>query len=397
MNPMPPRSKKPPRRRLDLAAWWSGKAPFFRFVLKFCGLLALGYLVLWLPATAHLIEAISVAQAHMAGALLNLVGERTSVTGPLITSGAAAITVSPVCSAAECILFYTCALLAFPESAARKAAGIAMGILLLLLVNLCRIASLGYVKIHFPARFDMVHENLWGIGMLFAVIALFLGWLTWSQWKKRLSTPATGQKKLVLFFCRFAAFFLLFALPWPGVDRASSGVLRRIASVVFSAEDGNRQLAFKTTTDDPRRQHYLRVEISNRLLMHRDGSGPVRYLDLDARSFFWQPMALMLALILATPVPWQRRGIAALAGTAVLTCLGLLFLKFCIWSESSEINLVTFPPAWKTAMFRIEDLWKFQTILTIPVLVWILVTFRRSDFSTPSLPLTNGSDGADRN
>lgn len=395
---MPVRPKKlPPPRRRDLAAWWAGKAPFFRFVLKFCGLLALGYLVLWLPPTAHLIDAISVAQAHMAGALLNLLGERTSVIGPLIASGAAAITVSPVCSAAECILFYTCALLAFPESAARKAAGIAAGILLLLLVNLCRIASLEYVRIHFPARFDMVHENLWGIGMLFAVIALFLGWLTWSQWKARLSTPATGQKKLVLFFCRFAAFFLLFALPWPGVDHASSAALCGIARLVFPAEDGNRQLIFETTTNDPRRQHYLRVEITNRLLMHRDGSGPVRYLDLDARSFFWQPMALMLALILATPVPWRRRGIAALAGTAVLACLGLVFLKFCIWSESSEVNLVSLSPAWKTAMLRIEDLWKFQTILTIPVLVWILVTFRRSDFSIPSLLPANGSPEAHRN
>jgi len=151
--------------------------------------------------------------------------------------------------------------------------------------------------------------------------------------------------------------------------------------MVFPADNGQRELSFETPGEGSARPNDTRIVIVNEALMHPDGSGPVRNLDLNLG---WQSTALLLALILATPVPWSRRRWALLWGVLGLHGFLLLFLGFCIWVDSAEISLVTLSPFGKAITGGCREALAGQLNLAVPVLIWILVTFRREDrLATP--------------
>jgi len=120
----------------------------------------------------------------------------------------------------------------------------------------------------------------------------------------------------------------------------------------------------------------MRIVIVNRALLNPDGSGPVRNLDLG---FGFLPTALLLALILATPISLRRRGWALFLGFLCMHFLILLSLNFIIWNESMEISLVNLSPFWKHISNGFRDALVTQFSAAIPVLVWIFVTLRRED------------------
>jgi len=120
--------------------------------------------------------------------------------------------------------------------------------------------------------------------------------------------------------------------------------------------------------------------IVNPAMMKADGSGPVRHLDMDTRAFGWKPLFLLFALVLATPLPLGRRMSALLWGSLCQQGFVMLALGFCIWQESSEIGLVSLSAADKEAAMGVRSLLTGQLAVAVPVLIWVLVTFRRGDF-----------------
>jgi hypothetical protein len=188
------------------------------------------------------------------------------------------------------------------------------------------------------------------------------------------------RNPLTRFLCRFVIIYTILALPWPGLSKAYGNYFRAICRIVFSADDGQRELSFETPGDNSPRPNDTRVVIVNKSLMHPDGSGPVRNLDANIG---WQSIALLVALILATPISWPRRGWALLWGLLAIHAFQLLFLNICILNESAELSLVS--PFWKEVTSRGRQALTGQVNLAIPVLIWLLVTFRRED--RQALPL----------
>jgi hypothetical protein len=197
------------------------------------------------------------------------------------------------------------------------------------------------------------------------------------------------RKALWLFLCRLVVIYVILAFPWPGLSKAYSVYFRAICRMVFSADDGRRELSFEAPAEDSKRPNDTRIVIVNKELMHPDGSGPVRNVDI---SFGWLSTALLLALILATPIPWPRRGWALFWGLLGIHCFLLLFLAFCIWRESAEISLITLTPFWKTVVDAGREALAGQANLAAPVLIWILVTFRRENW--PGKPFIGGTSSA---
>ena len=180
-----------------------------------------------------------------------------------------------------------------------------------------------------------------------------------------------------LFVCRFVLVYALLAIPWPGLNTAYGHYFRALGRMVFGDND-RRELSFEAPGENERHLHDTRIVIVNRALMHADGSGPVRNLDMNA-SGFSRATALLLALIFATPIPWRRRVWAMVWGLLWIHAFILLFLGFCIWNESAEIGLVTLSPFWKSFANGLKEAVIAQLSLAISVLIWILVTFRRGD------------------
>jgi hypothetical protein len=144
-----------------------------------------------------------------------------------------------------------------------------------------------------------------------------------------------------------------------------------------------RMVVFQPSPDkDSVRDTQLTLE--NAKLADSTGKGPVRRTELDSRSIGWVPTALTMALVLATPVSWPRR-LTALAGGLVLIHLFIFFSLQCwIWDKSAEMSLLTLSNLGQRVMDEMNYALMNQlgASFSIPVMIWILVTFRRQDALT---------------
>ena len=188
--------------------------------------------------------------------------------------------------------------------------------------------------------------------------------------------PRSSLKKILI---RFALIYVLLLLPWPGFREAYGAYFRAFGGMVFAGQTERFEVTFETPERNSPRPQDTRVVIVNNALMNYDGSGPVRNLDFDAHAVGWRPIALLAALVIATPLPWGRRIRALAFGALAMHLYFLLFLLVAIWNESTEISLVSLTPFWKSAALGLKAMMVSQLSLFLPVLVWGLVTFRAKD------------------
>ena len=183
------------------------------------------------------------------------------------------------------------------------------------------------------------------------------------------------------FLSRFALTYGLLIVPWPGFNAAYGSYFRGLGQAVFAREGERRILYFEAVPKKLHRVLDTRIALANRDQFDRSGRGPGRYLELDTRGVGWVPTALVLALILATPVPWRRRGRALLWGLLVVHGYLLLCVAVYIWSNSTDLLLLTLNPFWKEVVRGLEEtlLTQMGASFVEPVLIWIFVTLRRQD------------------
>ena len=187
------------------------------------------------------------------------------------------------------------------------------------------------------------------------------------------------QTKLVLWFGFWVVtVYGLFIVPWRGITDDYVDTAQQCIAAIFGADDARHTITVERRTDDPDHPYGSRIVIVNQALMNPDGSGPIRNVDFDTRVMC--PATLLIALVLATPVSWRRRGWALLFGIPISCALGLLFLGFAIWDESSEISLVTFSPITKEIVHLARNVLTTQLSISAPILLWVLLTFRQEDF-----------------
>lgn len=190
-----------------------------------------------------------------------------------------------------------------------------------------------------------------------------------------------SAKGILRFLVTFAVIFTVLMLPWLGLAEGYMAVFRTVGAWCFTRDEGQREVTFLESPDKSVRPTFARIEIANRSRLKLDGSGPVRNLDFDVRGLGWKPTALLIALVLATPLPWKRRLTALCWGLLWVQLVVMIFLAFAIWNESSEIGLVTMSPFWK----NLASQWQHNFIalfsLASPFMVWALVTFRTADMA----------------
>ncbi len=181
------------------------------------------------------------------------------------------------------------------------------------------------------------------------------------------------------FLSRTILLYALLVAPWPGWERMGGAYFQGLADWIFGGVGPHREISFEALPERPGR---TRAVIVNPALMDSNGAGPVRNVDLDLDRLAIRPVALLIALIVATPVPWRRRGWGADPGPGHPghLCL-LIFVGYCLWVESAEVHLVEFSPAGKAVATGIEQAILGQVVIALPVLLWILVTLRREDCS----------------
>ena len=190
------------------------------------------------------------------------------------------------------------------------------------------------------------------------------------------------NKKLIGAFVRFIVIFGVLVIPWTGWNAIYSSYFRALGTVAFSRQDAQRVVLF----DQDQMMHGFssldtRMTLGNRALADSSGKGKARKITLDTRSIGWMPTALTIALILATPVPWRQRAWALLWGLLLVHAFILFSLQVWIWDKSANLSLMSPPPFLQTILDEMEYtlLTQLGCSFSVPILIWILVTFRREN------------------
>jgi hypothetical protein len=197
-------------------------------------------------------------------------------------------------------------------------------------------------------------------------------------------------KSITRFLCWFVPFYALLLIPWPGSRDLYGAYLRSVAKLVLTATDGRRILRFDDVPPASR-NHTLdtRITVANREQLDANGFGRAIMLDFDSHGIGWVPTALLIALVVATPVPWRRRSWALAWGLLAIHALILFSIQIYIWNQSdtaSGLSLIELSPFWKIIVSGLEETLVTQlgASFAIPVFIWIFATFRAEDLEALS-------------
>ena len=126
---------------------------------------------------------------------------------------------------------------------------------------------------------------------------------------KRSHDPFVG------FILRFAFIFGILIAPWPGWNDFYGDYFRAAGQAALNFGETKRVVVLTRSEGEPVHSNIdTQVRMGNRDLLDANGKGLFETTGLDSRSIGWLPTVLTMALILATPIPWRRRGLALLGG-----------------------------------------------------------------------------------
>ena len=124
---------------------------------------------------------------------------------------------------------------------------------------------------------------------------------------------------------------------------------------------------------------------SEMFLIHREKRTRANQ-TLSSRYIGYAPTTFLLALILATPLTWRRRLIALLWGlvlTHAWIAFSMLLLIVHGYSRGDEVSIFEVSPFTRTALAFMREALVIAPVVkyTVPVVIWMLVSFRRSDWA----------------
>lgn len=187
-------------------------------------------------------------------------------------------------------------------------------------------------------------------------------------------------RTLAGFFVRFLVVFVLLMVPWPGLGAAYATFFRVSGNFLFSTFGSDGRVRFLPVAN-PEKERDTEVVLVNR------GTGAEMRLAGGSRLQGYKPTAFVLALILATPIPWSRRWRAVVWGLMlvnVYVALRVGIFLLAAYSGDGAVALFTPGPVCRPVLDFL--LWvvvvSFAGWLILPLPIWALVTFRRSDWPT---------------
>ncbi len=196
---------------------------------------------------------------------------------------------------------------------------------------------------------------------------------------------ALGAKPIVGFFIRFMVLFVVLTAPWPGLPQIYAPIYRAVGNVLFVRFGSGSVHLESSGRRDPNRD-------TNFLLRNRNTGANYVFSGTSHKGY--QPTAFLFCLILATPIPWSRRWRGLLWGLAIVSVyaalLTALFLLFAFSEgnylvqdicKSGDLALFSPGPFGKSVLDYLYWVFveSFAGWLVVPVPIWALVCFWRSD------------------
>ncbi len=147
------------------------------FLVKFFAILLGAYLLIaWSPVNDGVIVPFTAAIANWSGAILNVLGQNVTVDGTAITSPRFGVNINNGCNGVEAMLILLASIVAFPASLRARLTGLALGALVVQVLNAVRIVTLYLLGVYHPRLFDMFHTAVWQVVVILSAIGFFLVW-----------------------------------------------------------------------------------------------------------------------------------------------------------------------------------------------------------------------------
>jgi exosortase/archaeosortase family protein len=128
--------------------------------------------------------------AKLANIILNLIGSGTSAIGEQIFSAKYSISLSFGCEGTEPIILLVAAIIAFPIKFKYKVSGLTIGILVLYILNLIRIAALYLIGESFPDSVELFHVEIFPVIFIFLAIIIWGIWIKWAIKQTKAATKS---------------------------------------------------------------------------------------------------------------------------------------------------------------------------------------------------------------
>ena len=175
------------------------KGPVVKFVLLFVLVMAVFYFVFYQPPEkSKLIHSFTRgylnAYAWVSSGLIQTLGYDISRTANVIQSKTNSFSVSVVrgCDAMEAKALFVAGIIAFPITWRKKWIGLAVGLCVLVGLNIIRIVTLFITGMHARSFFDTMHIGIWQALFILLTIVIWLIWLQWAM--KDTDTNAVNDK-----------------------------------------------------------------------------------------------------------------------------------------------------------------------------------------------------------
>ncbi len=130
-------------------------------------------------------------QANAASTLLNLFGAGTEVRDALLVGPVVSLNIAKGCDGLEATVLFLIAVGLMPFSKKSRGVGILAGGLVLLLLNMMRIAGLYLAQAHWPEGFDLLHIHGGFALFTLASILLWAGWAGWAMEREKIRHHGT--------------------------------------------------------------------------------------------------------------------------------------------------------------------------------------------------------------
>jgi hypothetical protein len=181
------------------------------------------------------------------------------------------------------------------------------------------------------------------------------------------------------FFLKVAVIYGLLVTPLFRAHEAYGWTFRAGCNMFFRNMGDGGRVYFSKNPAENMDQDTL-VSIKN---VRKQGA-PGGTFEINSYTFGYLATAFLVALVLATPVPWPRRLLALAVGLGLVSA----FVTFRVYlqlvdgfSPPSPIAAYSFGPFWKKCIIVLIKVLSMSpvTMYIAPVFIWILVTFRRED------------------
>ena len=183
-------------------------------------------------------------------------------------------------------------------------------------------------------------------------------------------------------------FGLLAWVLWPGLAAGYARLFCGLANGIFGSADPSMPIAFRPL-DQPSRWKDIVLEIR----VEAQGEHIRWTIGGSSRLTGYLPAVEVLALIVATPLPWSRRGRALLWGLItvhlfIILRMGLFILKLASDGQFAWFAGVGEP--WRSITNGSYDLLVRapSASFIVPVFIWALIIVRRQDLESLAGRLT---------